>query len=107
MTPAHCLVITTAGSKREAVALATEVLQQQLAACVQIFPVESHYVWQGSIQHDLEFALHIKTRAENFEKLSSTIAQLHSYEVPEIICLDIKAGYKPYLDWIDQVAAPE
>lgn len=107
MTNSHCLVITTTGSKQEAQALATQMLQSHLAACVQIFPVESHYLWQGELQHDNEFALHIKTRTDNFAKLTSAITQMHSYDVPEIICLEITAGYKPYLDWVDQAASPD
>lgn len=103
----HCLVITTTANQADARDLAAKILRQRLAACIQIFAIESHYMWHDKVQQEHEFALHIKTRADNFEGLCTAIRQLHSYDVPEIIRLDITDGFKPYLDWIDQVSAAQ
>ncbi|MCC2097522.1 MAG: divalent-cation tolerance protein CutA [Hyphomicrobiales bacterium] len=106
MSEPYSLVITTTGSRESARALASLLLTKKLAACVQILPVESHYIWNGVIQHEAECALHIKTRTENFPALSEAIKTAHDYEVPEIIRMDIAGGDKPYLDWISQAATP-
>lgn len=105
MDTEFCLVITTTGSHDHASAIAEHVLQKNLAACVQIMPVESRYLWQGNIRQDSEFALHIKTRTALFEPLEAAIRAIHTYQTPEIIRLPITGGHGPYLDWIRAVTA--
>ncbi len=105
MDAEFCLVITTTGSRDHANLIAAKLLQEKLAACVQIFPIESHYTWQGNIQTDNEFTLHIKTRAALFSELEKSIRAIHTYETPEIIALPITSGHKPYLDWMREVTA--
>lgn len=96
----YSLIITTIDDATRARAIAASLLEKRLAACVQIFPVESHFVWQDKVQCEAEHVLHIKARTEDFEALRNAILAAHSYDVPEIIRLDITAGHKPYLDWI-------
>lgn len=104
MTAEFCLAVTTIDSQSGARTIAAALLDRKLAACVQIFPIESHYTWQGRVQHEAEYVLHIKTRCALFSDLCDAIRDVHTYEVPEIVRIDITAGYKPYLDWIGENA---
>lgn len=98
----HIVVLVTVSSKKEAQKLASCLLQEKLAACVNVIDgVESHFRWQGKIDKARETLLMIKTKKPLFNKLQERVKSLHSYEVPEIIALPIIAGYKKYLDWID------
>ena len=72
-----------------------------LAACVNIVPhVESVYRWQGKIESSTECLLVIKTEAEAFENVRDAIKELHSYELPECVMLEVAGGSKEYLGWI-------
>jgi periplasmic divalent cation tolerance protein len=95
------LVLSTAGTKEEAQKIAHALVEQRLAACVNIVPqVASVYRWQGEVEEGQEFLLLIKTSAERFEDVSSAISELHSYEVPECISLAIEDGSGDYLKWM-------
>lgn len=98
----HIVVLVTASSKEEARKLASGLLKEKLAACINVIDgLESHFRWQGKIDKAKEALLIIKTKKPLFNKLVKKIKSLHSYEIPEIIALPIIAGYKEYLDWID------
>ncbi|MEL6578459.1 MAG: divalent-cation tolerance protein CutA [Cyanobacteria bacterium J06621_12] len=84
----------------EGQAIATKLIEAKLAACVNLFPIESIYLWQNKINQDAEYQLIIKTDLEKFAQLSAKIKTFHSYEVPEIIALPIINGSKTYLDWL-------
>lgn len=100
MTPA-IVVLVTVGSEREAETIATALLEERLAACVNVTsPVRSLYRWEGRIADDREWQLIIKTQARLFEALATRVRALHSYDVPEIIALPVLAGTADYLDWI-------
>lgn len=100
MTEAR-LVLTTAGSKEEAQKLASAVVSAHLAACVNIAgPMESHYWWKEKVESSAEFLLVIKTTAAKLEPLRAKIHELHSYELPEFIVLNIEAGDTQYLGWL-------
>lgn len=97
----YILCLTTTNNKEKAYQLASHIIRQRLAACVNIIPqISSVYHWKGEIVEDQEFLLLIKTKEENFESLKSKIKELHNYELPEIIAFEIKAGLTEYLDWI-------
>jgi periplasmic divalent cation tolerance protein len=64
--------------------------------------VVSHYRWKGALQRDAERLLLIKTRAERVGALRAALGELHPYEVPELIVLQIAAGHAPYLAWLDE-----
>jgi periplasmic divalent cation tolerance protein len=99
----HLLVSITTSSSEEAERVAEALVQDRLAACVNIVPaVISIYHWQGEVHRDSEVLLIAKSRAELFESLAARVKELHSYEVPEIIALPIVAGSKAYLSWIDE-----
>ena len=76
------------------------LIEAKLAACVNLLPIDSIYLWQGKIEQDSEYQLIIKTDLNKFEQLAEKIKTLHSYEVPEIIAIPIVAGSKTYLDWL-------
>lgn len=96
------VVLVTAGSQQEALAIATALVKSQLAACVSLVPIHSIYTWQGELHQEQEWQLLIKTDLAQFPTLETKIRELHSYEVPEIIALPIVAGSHPYLQWISE-----
>ena len=99
----HLLVSITTSSSEEADRIAKALVQERLAACVNIVPaITSIYRWQGEVHRDSEVLLIAKSRPELFESLAARVKALHSYEVPEIIALPIVAGSKAYLNWIDE-----
>jgi len=95
------IVLTTAGSQEEARKIAHALVDRRLAACVNIVPqVESVYRWQGKVESASEWLLVIKTQASTFEKVRTTIKELHSYDLPECVMLEVTAGSEEYLSWI-------
>ena len=100
MTDAR-VVLTTTDSQHEASRIATELVERRLAACVNIIPqIESIYRWEGKVERASEWLLIIKTEANVFDRLREAIHELHSYDVPECIMLEIADGSQPYLKWI-------
>lgn len=102
------IVLSTAGSLEEAERIASALVEQHLAACVNLIPqIKSIYRWQGQMEEASEILLIIKTIAPCLEALESTLRSLHSYSVPEFLVLDIASGSPAYLNWIlDSVATP-
>ena len=101
------VVLVTAVSSEEAAKIAQNLIEQKLAACVNMFPVESWYLWQGEINRDREYQLIIKTDLDKFADIERQIKTLHSYEEPEIVALPFVAGSKPYLNWLQENLKPE
>ena len=99
------VLLTTVPSRDEAAKIANLLIDEKLAACVQLLPIESFYVWEGKTQNEAELLLLIKTRTALFENAIARIKAVHPYSVPEIVGTEFLAGFKGYLDWIDQVTA--
>jgi len=101
-------VLTTVDSAELGRRIATALVESRLAACVNIVPgVRSVYRWQGEVCNEEELLLLIKTTGRSFENVRRRIRELHTYQVPEVICLPIGAGDLDYLSWLkDQVAKP-
>jgi periplasmic divalent cation tolerance protein len=97
------VLLTTTPTREEAVKLARLLTDEKLAACVQLLPIESFYLWQGKTQNEAEVLLLAKTRAALFEHAIARIKAVHSYSVPEIVALPFAAGFAGYLNWIDEV----
>ena len=99
------IAITTTNSQESVEKIVAAVMERKLAACVQVFPVVSRYMWKGELQKDDEFLLQMKIRTADYAALAAAIRAVHPYETPEIIRVDIAEGDKAYLDWIDAVTA--
>jgi len=98
----YCVVLVTAPKGGEAKRLARRVLEQKLAACVNILRgIDSFYWWEGRIASGKEDLLVMKTRRSLLADLTRTIKKAHSYSVCEVVALPIIGGNKPYLDWVN------
>jgi len=97
------IVLSTAGSEEQARKIAHHLVENQLAACVNIVPrIESVYRWEGKVESNHEWLLVIKTTGERFPAVRDAIRELHSYELPECIAISIEDGSTDYLEWIGQ-----
>ena len=95
------LILVTAGSETEAETIAKTLVEERLAACVNLLsPIRSIYRWEGKITDDREWLLMIKTQAARFAAVEARVTALHSYQVPEVIALPIQAGTAAYLRWV-------
>lgn len=95
------VVVTTVGTEEQAYQIARELVARRQAACVNVMPgVRSVYRWRGKICKDGELLLVIKTLAEEFDGVSATIRELHSYELPEILSFNVSQGEANFLEWI-------
>lgn len=99
----YCVVLTTLGNEKDARKIIDGILNDKLAACMQTMSIGSHYTWEGEVCHDQEILVLFKTSWALYDALESKIKELHPYETPEIIAIDIEKGVKGYLDWIDDV----
>jgi periplasmic divalent cation tolerance protein len=105
MTP-YIQVVTTMTDQTSAEQLAAILLEQRLAACVQITPCTSFYRWQGKMEQSDEMVCTIKSRRDLFPDLCRLIQTHHPYQVPEILASPVVAGAASYLDWMEQELAP-
>jgi periplasmic divalent cation tolerance protein len=95
------LVFTNLPDRESAERLADLLLEQRLAACVNILgPCRSVYRWKGAVQHDEEHPMLIKTSAERYPALEQALRRGHPYELPEIIAVPIERGLPAYLEWV-------
>jgi len=98
------VVLVTCGSEEEAAKIANGLVDEQLAACVNIIsPIRSIYRWEGKVWDEKEWLLIIKTQRRRFAELEKKVESLHSYSVPEIIVLPIAEGSTPYLKWLEEM----
>jgi periplasmic divalent cation tolerance protein len=96
------IVLSTCPDRDQAERIADRLLEQRLAACINILPgVQSFYRWQGSIESASEVLLLIKTRSALISEVQATIASLHSYDVPEFLVLSVSGGSEGYLAWLE------
>lgn len=101
------LALVTAADEAQAAAIARALIEERLAACVNLIPnIRSIYRWREAVEDDREWLLLIKTTAAQYKKLEQRILEMHSYETPEVIELAIVGGSAPYLRWLCETAAP-
>ena len=97
------VVLVTCASEEESLKIARALVDDQLAACVNLVaPIRSIYRWEGKIWDEKEWLLIIKTQEDRFRELEEKVRSLHSYAVPEIISLPILEGSSSYLNWIEE-----
>ena len=98
------VVLITCGSEEEAVKISNALVEERLAACVNLIsPVRSIYRWEEKIWDEKEWLLIIKTQRIRFDELEKKVKSLHSYSVPEIIALPIIEGSSSYLNWLAEM----
>ncbi len=93
-------IMTTTDSLDEARSIAAALVERRLVACAQISSIQSYYTWEGAVQNDDEFRLLVKTTDERYPDVEAAILELHSYDLPAIVALDITQAYGPYAEWI-------
>jgi periplasmic divalent cation tolerance protein len=95
------VIFVTTGSENQAIAIARALVNERLAACVNIVgPVRSIYRWRDGVEDDREYLLIIKTRALHYMKVETRVREMHTYEVPEVLALNADRGSPPYIKWL-------
>lgn len=99
----YVLCLVSIDNMENASRIAHFLVQQKLAACVNIVPeIRSVYFWNGQVHDDLERLMIIKTTTDLLPQMQKSIKELHPYQVPEIISFTIDHGLPEYLNWIDE-----
>lgn len=97
------VVFSTCASGQEAHQIAHELVEKRLAACVNILGgIRSIYRWEGKIENSEEALLVIKTSRGLFDSVRTQIEKMHSYQLPEVIALQVVDGSEPYLEWLNR-----
>lgn len=105
--PALWRVETTVPTQAQARALARRVVEQRLAACAQIEPIDSLYHWHGGVVADPEYRVVLKTTAARYAALAAAIREHHPYEVPEIMATAAVACDATYARWVAEYVGQE
>ena len=100
------IVLSTAGSEEEGARIARSLLERKLCACVNLVPkIRSLYRWEGAVQDDAEVLLIMKTTRDKLQPLSDHLAEIHSYDVPEVLAIAVDKGSASYLEWLAENCA--
>ena len=101
------VVLTTFPANGDAEAFASTLVQERLAACINVLPqVRSIYTWEGKIERADEKQLLIKTRTDRLHELETRLKELHRYEIPEFLVMPVLDGSREYLAWIAESTHP-
>lgn len=101
----YTVVLVTVDTQEAAQEVAKILVQERLAACINIFPIHSIYIWEGDMQQAGEWQMVIKTDIRKFSNLELKLNEIHPYNVPEIIALPIQQGASTYLAWMAEQTA--
>jgi periplasmic divalent cation tolerance protein len=101
MQQEYAIVLTTTATEQQAREMARSIVEQKLAACVQIQAIDSFYIWKGELHEESEWRLAIKTAVRTCAELEQHIKAHHTYETPEIVRIEIAGGDNGYLKWMD------
>lgn len=93
-------IYVTCKDREEARKVSHTLVEKKIAACVNYFPISSHYWWEGKVIHDREFALIINSGKNNFNEVKKAVKKLHSYEKPAIISINTKEVDEKFLKWL-------
>jgi periplasmic divalent cation tolerance protein len=94
-------VLSTAPSAEIADRIATTLIEERLAACVNVLDgLTSVYRWEGQVEREAEVLMLLKTTTEALERLQLRLVELHPYAVPEVLALEVSNGHLPYLEWV-------
>ncbi len=101
-------VFVTVPSRESGLALARQVVEESLAACGNVIPnVTSVFRWEGEVKEEDEALIILKTSTARSPALIARVAELHAYEVPEVLSLRVENGFRPYLDWVGECTSME
>lgn len=99
--PAMRVILMTAPGEEKALEIAEALVQEGLAACVNVVPaIRSVYRWKGAVCKDAETLMIAKARAPDVDELVARVRKLHPYECPEVLCLPVKEGFEDYVTWV-------
>ena len=105
--PEYLQVMTTVATREAADKIAASLVEQRLAACVQVMgPISSTYRWQGAVQTSQEWLCLAKSRRDLYPQMEEAIRRVHPYQVPEILAIPVIAGSPSYLAWLDASCTP-
>ena len=107
MATPFAIVMTTCAGKPEAELIAMRLVEERLSACVQMFPLESVYRWEGAVQRANEWMLFCKIKSNDYANVEAAIRAAHAYSNPEIVEVGIDNGAQAYLDWIASATGDE
>ena len=95
------IIMTTIDSEEKAEGLARGIVEERLAACVQVLPrMTSYFFWEGAVQREREHLLLIKTAEEKYAEVETYIREHHSYDVPEVAAIRAEQVSEPYARWM-------
>lgn len=95
-------VITTVAGEAEAEKISDTLIGEKLIACANFFPIKSRYWWKGKLEEQSEVMVILKTLKEKYPQIEMRIRQLHSYEIPEILSLEVLDSSLPFLQWVEK-----
>jgi len=95
------IILTNLPDRASALKLAGQLVEQRLAACVNVLAeCSSVYRWEGKIKSATEVPVLIKSRAQRYDEVEAAIRRLHPYELPEIVAVPVRRGLEEYLEWV-------
>tara|TARA_B100000029_G_scaffold497721_1_gene565614 strand:+ start:721 stop:1050 length:330 start_codon:yes stop_codon:yes gene_type:complete len=98
-----CVIFVTCSGTEEAQKIGRHLVETRVAACVNVIPqVQSIYRWEGAVQDDAESLLICKTRKDRVEAFMREVQSIHSYDVPELVCVEADAVEEQYASWLMQ-----
>jgi periplasmic divalent cation tolerance protein len=96
------IIYITAGDMAQARKMGRILVEERLAACVNIFPITSIFRWKDNIEEANELGIIVKTRSDKVKKIEKRVKEIHSYEVPCVVSFKIDEGSEKYLEWIQE-----
>jgi periplasmic divalent cation tolerance protein len=101
--PPARIVLTTVANPDEAARLGRTLVEEHLAACATLIPgAQSIYRWKGKVESSSETLMLIKTGSEQLDRLQARLHELHGYQTPEFLVMEVDAASQPYLDWLQE-----
>ncbi len=97
-----CVILTTTDNQQVVDKLTISLLEANLAACIQVDNIVSYFKWEGKISSVPEYRIMVKAKSDNYNIIEKMIIDIHNYDLPQIIKLDIQDGLPAYLNWVTQ-----